>query len=360
MAILIISPEAWDSHSVSKHHYAQEVARRGHRVLYHGPPAPTGPMRLDPVETASGDLSVLRAPRVAPGLRFLPALLRRGCETKWLKKVEQLCGQPIEVVWNFENSRFFDMNFAGERLKIYHQVDLNQDFHPETAAATADHVFCTSKLIQKRLIPHHANAQLIQHGVQIAPISAEREAHLFAMGTLNCLYVGNLSMEYLDRDLLLNCLAKFPDMTFNFVGGFREGDPFEQALRQRPNAVLHGKVAPDRILSIIANADILLVTYAKEHFDDQSNPHKIMEYMMGGKVIVATYTQEYEAVSDLLAMGDRDTDFVQLLGNVAREIEAWNTPELMTRRRAFAADNTYPRQLDRIAQAIGPRGHLIS
>jgi len=358
--ILIISPEPWDGHSVSKHHYARELARRGHKVLFHGPPKGTGPMRLAPVTDAPGDLRVLHAPRVAPGLRFLPTPLRRALEARWLGQVEALAGAPVDVVWNFENSRFYDMRFAGDRLKVYHQVDLNQNFHHEIAATTADNVFCTSQLIYKRLLPFNKRLKVIQHGVQFFEIAPEREAKLFESDRINCLYVGNLSMRYIDRDLLRLCIQTYPQLLFHFVGGFNKNDPFRDELAKLKNVILHGKVESSRIVSIIANTDISLVAYQSKHFDDQSNPHKMMEYMMGGKVIVATWTMEYESVSSLLAMCQPDEDFVKRLGDVVKDIKAWNTPEQIERRRAFAADNTYLRQIDRIAQALGPRGTLIS
>lgn len=358
--ILVISPEPWEGHFVSKHHYALEMVRRGHRVLFHGPPE-AGPRRLEQVSAEGvGQLEVLRGPRVAPGLRLMPARLRRLLEARWLVQVERLAGARIEVVWLFENSRFFDMSFAGKRLKIYHQVDLNQNFNPKQAAASADNVFCSGSLILERLLPHNPTARFIHHGVQISPSSPEGEADLFDEAKLNCLYLGNLSMEYLDRDLLLKCVRAYPEMVFHFVGGFRAGDAFEAAVRKEPNVVLHGKVQSVRILSILENADILMVTYSRDHFADQSNPHKMMEYMMAGRVTVATYTKEYEPVADLLAMAGRDSDYVSLLGYVAEDIANWNRPEQVARRRAFASDNTYPRQLDRIAEALGPLGRLIS
>lgn len=361
MTILLISPEPWEAHFVSKHHYAQELARRGHDVLFHGPPETNGDMRLEEVGfRGDGRLRVLRAPRVAPGLRFLPARVRRTLEARWLRRVECLAGGRIGVVWLFENSRFYDMRFAGNRLKIYHQVDLNQDFHPDVAAETADQVFCTSELIRQRLLSYSAHVAVIHHGVQIADIAPETEAAMFATRTLNCLYVGNMSMPYLDRDLFLRCIQAYPHLSFHFVGGFRDGDSFRETLSALPNVYLHGKIPAGRVLSIAANADILMVAYQKAHFDDQSNPHKMMEYMMAGKVIVATYTMEYEGVSDLLAMCGRDDDYVALMGEVAGNIDAWNTPDLIARRRAFAADNSYPRQLDRIAAALGPQAALIS
>ncbi len=357
--ILIIAPEPWDGHSVSKHHYARTLAERGHDVLFHGPPE-EGPLRLEKVGQPNGSLTLVRGPRVAPGLRFYPAFFRNLLEARWLKRVESLAGQEIHVVWLFENSRFFDMRFAAHRLKIYHQVDLNQDFFPEVAAMTADYVFCTSNPIRDRLSLVRSDIRIIHHGVQSAPIIPLNEVAFFSSEWINCVYAGNLSMKYLDRDLILRCIRAFPDVLFHFFGAFLKDDPFEVRLAEHSNVILHGKVDARCLLSILAQADILMVAYQKAHFLDQSNPHKMMEYMMSGKITVATYTSEYEPVSDLLAMCAPDDDYVELLGSVIRYVDSWNTPDLIAARRRFAADNTYSRQLDRIAEALGPNSHLIS
>jgi glycosyltransferase involved in cell wall biosynthesis len=358
--ILIISPEPWDGHFVSKHHYACELVRRGHQVLFYGPPDAMGPMRLEPVTDAQADLRVLRAPRVARGLRFMPSGLRRALEARWLGQVERLAGTAIDVVWNFENSRFFDMNFAGKRLKIYHQVDLKQNFHPSLAAKTADYVFCSSKPIRERLAQIRPDASIIHHGVQEHRFDQVSETPLLPKSRTNCVYTGNMSIKCIDRDLILRCIESFPDVMFHFFGGFAKNDPFEIELKAWQNVRLHGKVASHRIPPILANADILLVTYQKSDSDNNSNPHKMMEYMMSGKVIVATYTSEYERVNDLLVMCTLDGDYVELLGKVIRSVDAWNTPEVIEKRKAFAADNTYSRQLDRISAALGPKGYLVN
>ncbi|MDU8946147.1 glycosyltransferase [Ovoidimarina sediminis] len=357
--ILVISPEPWDGHFVSKHHYAIELAKRGHDVIFHGPPQ-AGPFRFEKVVQSDAQITVLHAPQVMPGLRFVPASVRRALEAHWLRRLELLSKKPVELVWLFENSRFFDMSFAGDRLKIYHQVDLNQNFHVEAAATTANHVFCTSKRIWERLREVRADAKIIHHGVRLDPFDPKTEASLFPDGRINCAYVGNLSMSYLDRDLLIRSIRALPHVLFHFFGGFRENDPFEGALGVHDNVRLHGKVVSSRVLPILANADVLLVAYQKAHFEDQSNPHKMMEYMMSGKVTVATYTSEYEQVSELLAMCPPDGDYTELLSQVIRDIDAWNAPDQMRRRQAFAADNTYPRQLERIAKALGPKGYLIA
>lgn len=353
MSVLIISPERWTGHFVSKHHYAIELASRGNRVIFHGPPT-SGPMRLEPVRHDSSDLEVLHAPKIAPGLQYLPGMVRRGLEARWLKRVEALIGERIDVVWLFENSRFYDMRFAGDRLKVYHQVDLNQDFHPKTAARTADFVFCSSKLIRDRLSEVGKEVTIINHGVRAVHFEPSTEAVIFDKERVNCVYVGNLSMAYLDRDLILRCVNHLQDVCFHFVGGFDQGDPFQEKLTDCENVRLHGRVSSNRILPIITNADILMVAYQERHFKDQSNPHKMMEYMMSGKVIVATHTSEYEAVADLLAMANPNDDYMALLEHVTKNIETFNTKDRQAARRDFALDNTYNKQLDRIVAAIGP------
>jgi hypothetical protein len=357
--ILLISPEPWLGHTVSKHHYAIELAKRGHEVFFYGPPQ-EGPMRLLRVASPNGTVTLLCAPRVAPGLRYLPSKIRRVLEARWLRHLEAFVEKKFDLIWLFENSRFFNMRFAGDRVKIYHQVDLNQNFQPEIAAKTADHVFCTSKPIRDRLSTVRSDAIIVHHGVQTDPFDPSTEASLFSREQINCVYVGNLSMDYLDRELMLRCLERYPDVLFHFFGGFKTGDPFQSKLAEYENVRLHGKVEASRILPILANADILMVAYQKAHFQDQSNPHKMMEYMMSGKVTVATYTSEYECVSHLLAMCSQEGDYVELLGKVIDDLEAWNSPERIKERQTFAANNTYSRQLDRIAEALGSKGYLIS
>jgi hypothetical protein len=130
-AVLLISPEPWAAHPVSKHHYTRALTRQGRPVLFVEPPDPSI-RRLHLVEVpAEHGLWLVRGPRLAPGLRFFPSHLRRRLERSWLQRLKQLAGMPIAAVWLFENSRFYDLRFAADRLKIYHQVDLNQTFHPQ-------------------------------------------------------------------------------------------------------------------------------------------------------------------------------------------------------------------------------------
>ena len=362
--ILIISPEPWDGHFVSKHHYARELARRGHKVLFHGPPDAPGPMRLVPVTEAPGDLRVLHAPRVAPGLRFLPGPLRRAWEARWLGQVEALAGARVDVVWNFENSRFFDLGFAGTRLKIYQQVDLNQDFYPDRAAASADLVVALSAPIAARLKSAAPDVIRLTHGHAVHSCTDDLPdgiATSFSAAPHNAVLVGNLDITYLDVTLLAQLVTEHPDVRFHFIGGYSPGSKLYAATASAPNVVFWGRQPAHILPDFLVRADLLLLAYlADQHLDQLANPHKMMEYLASGRCILATRTLDYEDRPDLVEMARDRADYSQRFAAIMAEPAIWNSPARVAARRAFAAENTYPRQIDRIAQALGPRGALVS
>lgn len=353
MAILLISPEPWDAHAVSKHHYARTLVAEGHQVLFLDPPVPgLREISMEPVPSHPRLIRV-RAPRVAPGLRRLPAAARRWLEQRWLRRLEQQLGSQIEVVWLFENSRFFDLRFASSRLKIYHQVDLNQNFQPAIAARTADICFCTSDLIRKQLQLYNSRCYHVNHGVALPsknPQLTEEQRHRFRVQGAQAVYVGNLDIPYLDWDVLHEVVQQHPDVRFHFVGNHTSACYAPVALYSLPNVIWWGKVSSSLIPSILERADVLLLIYSQVFREQVSNPHKLMEYMASGRTVVATYTAEYEAHQHLLAMSEAgcNAGYAELFTSVVTNLNAWNTPERIYARRFFAADHTYPRQLMRI------------
>ena len=118
---------------------------------------------------------------------------------------------------------------------------------------------------------------------------------------------------------------------------------------------------PMRLCPFLERADVLLVAYrAVEHLDQLANPHKIMEYLAAGRCVLASRTLEYEVRPDLVVTASDVEDYCNRFAEIISDPGVWNTPDLIARRRDVAADNTYSRQLDRIASALGGRGSLIS
>lgn len=358
--ILLISPEPWTALAVSKHHYARTLCARGHQVLFLDPPIQTGqPLRITPVSDQSGLYSI-QAPPVMRGLRYVPKWLREKLEARWLARLERAFGTTINVVWLFENSRFYDMSFSGLRLRIYHQVDVNQDFHAAAAARSADICLCTSDAIARRLRPHSRQVIKIEHGyaetAQTPVLPSALEGH-FDSHSPHLVYIGSFDIRYLRNDLLDKATALFPDATFHFVGSHSEATPLFQVTRNRSNVRWWGHVASDLIPAILARSDVLLLAYDAEASPDQlSNPHKLMQYMGSGKVIVATWTEEYADKTHLLEMVRHGDDFLPRLSDTLANLDRLNAPERMAARIAFARAHSYSKQLDRIETALDKLG----
>ncbi len=354
--ILIISPEPWEYLKVSKHHYAMLMAEFGNNVYFLNPPNPTEYKSLNIYESEIAHLYIVNYPGQLKGKRFLPAFLRRKIDQRFLKKFEALASNQIDIIWNFENSRFFDMDFAGDRLKIYHQVDLNQDFHIKEAATSADICFCTTDYIKNKILVYNKSVYKIHHGVsqEAFSIDSSKEIHYHPVATL----VGNLDIPYLDHELLLKLVTECKNVHFNFIGSYDEQGAMYQLFSKYKNVQYFGKVISETIKNYLSQSDVLLVCYkADQHKDQLASPHKMMEYFASGKVIVATYTDEYKDKEYLLLMSESKEEYVAKFKEAINNLSRYNSPERQAERISFALEHTYSRQLEKINELL--KRHLM-
>jgi hypothetical protein len=353
-SVLIVSPEPWEAHHVSKHHYALTLAARGASVFFLDPPDDSQDGIRIRATSESPRVHVVSAPRVARGLRFYPPVLRRCLETHWLARLEKATGCRIDVVWLFENSRFFDLRFAGSRLKIYHQVDLNQDFHPETAATTADVCLCTTDAIARRLRAARPDVHKIHHGTVVAGnVPATVDLRPFARGGIHATCVGNLNSEYIDVPALGRLVRRHPEVTFHFVGSCGGASALRRECADAANVVWWGKLPSTQIPALAARSDLLLVAYRSDAFLDQlASPHKFMEYFLSGKAIVCSYTDEYKDKRHLVAMADAAQPLDETFAQALADLDNLNAPHRMAERRAFAMEHRYENQLARIERIV--------
>jgi len=351
--ILIISPEPWDGHFVSKHHYAITLARRGYKVYFLNPP--NNSLKRPSIEqTNYENLWKISAPQVANGLRFYPKVLRNYLEHRWLERLEESIGNRFTTVWLFENSRFYSMNFAKNRTKIYHQVDANQNFHVKEVGISADICFCTTNYIKNDLLQVTNQVHKIHHGVTLnheVYNLTKKQVLYFTGDTFHTVYIGNLDISYFDIEVFTTLVRTFPNVTFHLLGNFSKNKILYTTCEKYRNIKWWGRIDSHFLPSILAMFDIQLLLYKSANDDDKkqlASPHKLMEYLASGKVTVATYTDEYKDKRDLLEMVDDSHEYLAKFTEVVNHLEMYNSKEKQTQRMDFAKEHSYEKQLDKI------------
>lgn len=355
-SVLIISPEPWDHIFVSKHHYAVHLAQRGNQVYFLNPPTGS-PVSI--TDTEYLNLRVINYSGFAKGLRLLPVFVQKWLIKRVFDKIQQLTG-PLEVVWSFDNSVFFNFDaLPDEVLKISHIVDLNQDFEFEMACRTADICFGTTRYIIERQKKFNPNSHFIHHGLSTSRVDNSKSIKLPGKNKVKALYLGNLSMAYIDWEVIWQA-ARTIDIDFIFIGSNQSivdlsVNPlhtFKQQVLSLENAYFLPSIGSAQIQGHLKVADVLFVAYQQSHHKDQANPHKMMEYMSSGTPVITSYTEEYADMADCVAMSRNNSDWPDLFRNVVENLDQWNAKSMITKRTDFAANHTYDRQLDLIQEKI--------
>lgn len=352
--ILIISPEPWDHVFVSKHHYAVHLSRTGNRVFFLNPPG----NKLSSTPSSFDNLTIVDYKGFVKGLRFFPLMLSSlFMRSVWLS-IERMLSVTFDIIWSFDNSVFYDFRvFPPKAIKISHIVDLNQDFNTRTASRTASICLCTTERIRQRLSLYNKKVFKINHGFN--DVQSTVSTTLPGRNKCKAVYVGNLAMRFIDWETLYRTAASNSDVDFVFVGpGFEDvsashqANAYKRATEGLPNVYAIGRVKAGDISSYLQGADILLVCYMERYHADQANPHKIMEYLGSGKVIVATKTEEFAEYRDIISMAGDNVELPELFSHVKDNLQFYNSDEFVQRRRGVASHNTYTKQIERIAQII--------
>ena len=346
--ILIISPQPWNHIFVSKHHYAVYLSRRGNRVFFLNPPN----KKLSLSETEYDNLWVLDYLPFVKGLRFLPSFLQKSIMKAKFTKLQRKSGVCIDIVWSFDDSVFYDLSVLPKKiLKIFHNVDLNQNFQFEKAAGTADICFGVCSPVVKRLEKFNKNSHFINHGFNDCSDFTATNI-LSDINGIKAFYAGNLDSKYLDWDTLYYVIKSNKGIQFFFAGKWDDEIVKGKMLAQK-NVQYLGILPASQLSGLYKASDVLLLCYKYcEEPEQLSNSHKLMEYLGAGKVIVASWTSEYWSQRDLILMSKEKSDYPLLFEKAINNLGFFNSPELVNKRIHFANENTYEKQLKRIESLV--------
>lgn len=355
--IYILSPEAWGTSFVSKHHYASMLAERGNKVFFINPPS----SQFKKNEISANLTVVDYTVGIFRGVNRLPAFARKKLNRYLIKKLEKLTGKTPDIIWSFDPFRFQNLNLFGAKCKIYHPVDVHFSSLEKEAAVTADIIFSTAHKILDRFDRLKTPRFFINHGLAAHFLEIPEEIDFKTpLSTINIGYVGNLNYQFLDKGTLLKILTENPGLNFYFIGPYEKSNlsdninsDFIYSISQLSNVYLLGPKPSKDLPAYLRNFDLLLMCYSGDkNIAQMANPHKILEYLSSGKVTLTHYIDEYKTQDNLFIMCQSNEELPSRIKYVINNLSELNNEESMQRRIKFAAENTYVKQLERIENLL--------
>jgi glycosyltransferase involved in cell wall biosynthesis len=359
--ILLISPQPWDHIFISKHHYAEELARRN-TVYFLEPPSPGvgGHVQVRAAANAPGVRVVSWRPSFPRELRFHAYWLYRHFARAEARRLSAALPSRPDVVWSFDFNLFPDLSAFGAPIRVFHPVDpLSSPQQVEIGRSAQLVVSVSEPILGNFSGPAFAGRTLlVNHG--LAQPFAELAAAEWRPGPAprHIGYFGNLERKSFDLDTVVDLARRRPEMTFHLWGPYEADGRVQRRLGPAANVVLHGRRDKPDLAREIACVDLFVLPYATDAVVyDGSNSHKILEYLSTGRPIVSRRITAYEDRPDLIAMA-REEGSQAFIAAFDEAVAAWPalvSSELVAARKAFAKKFTYRANIGVIAAALSER-----
>ncbi len=360
--VLLVSPQPWDHIFLSKHHYAEALARHN-RVFFLEPPVDIGPrgVRLSPAEGAPGVTVVSWRPFFPRRLRFHLYGLYRWLIGQDARRIAERLPSKLDIVWCFDFNLFPDLSAFGAPLKIFHPVDPLTQRRQVDIGQGADLIISVSKEILANFDGRRfaGRTLLVNHG--LAPVFADLAQSPAVTPTrkgIQAGFAGNLDRKIINLRVLKRLAGSHPDVTFNFWGPFDAAGALARTLAPLPNVRLHGPLNKAELAKAMAPMDVFLLAYVDDEAEyDRSNAHKLLEYMSTGKTILASPMHIYADDPELVRMPANDSDeaFLAAFAKLIGDLPGLNGARVAMRRKAFAKGFTYEANLAVIDAALARR-----
>lgn len=370
--IWIISPQRWGKLHVSKHHYATALATQGNKVYFIEPPSlDVAGIRIKKID-GYDNLWVVTYKPFFRGKRFLPAFIYHLLIRKQIAALQKALGGKPDVLWCFQHDLFLNLKWFGAKHSLFHLVDLFPGDKIPPELFTADQCFAVSPSIAKKIKPCGRPVHFINHGLYETfaafAIQQLQQAQRPVSLPVRVGYIGNLMQEAPDREMMMKVIASHPELQFVFWGPYEENKDnnlegfffqpvfeFINFLKQAPNVILKGPASPKEMINELPTIDMFWLCWkiGIGKIWDGSNSHKILEYLASGRPVVTHFVETYQDTSLLFMPSSASNDQYPQVFNKALDAVLHGEDEQKSKERvAFALNNTYHKQLQRIEALI--------
>ncbi|MEP6899461.1 MAG: glycosyltransferase, partial [Rhodanobacter sp.] len=159
-------------------------------------------------------------------------------------------------------------------------------------------------------------------------------------------YYGAIA-EWFDLDLLEKVARRFSDCLVLLVGSDTSGA--QRRLQALGNVEFTGEVSYASLPYYLEAFDVCLLPFQVIPLTLATNPVKVYEYLSAGKDVVSIELPEIRQFGDLVRTG---SDHASFLEAVDKALHAAPDPQLIARRRKFAAEQTWAHRVHDLVKGI--------
>jgi hypothetical protein len=357
--ILVLSPCLWSDFYVSKHHYSLTLANLGNKVTFVEWPVFSS-IRVSKRVVLNKNLDILKVKTVIPKLFFFhfKYLYDFVVGRKLLKEAKK-----YDVIWSFDGSDRYPMKYFASlkgKMKIFHPMDMMPIKELLGNAKFSNFNFSCSLDIISILNAgnKNQNSYFINHGLGTYYQNFQFKKKL--NNKIKIGFSGNILASQVDLENLYNIVKNNNNISFEFWGR-SESSPtnldcstnYLMDLKELNNCNFHGVLHPSELALKMGDVDGFIFCYDMNKENRGNNSHKILEYLSTGKVIISSHLDLYYK-KDLMAMlPDTDNSTIPILfKQVVKNLLENNKVDSFNKRKSFALDNTYKKQIDRIEEHL--------
>jgi len=364
--ILLISPEGWGTNFVSKHHYANYLAK--HNTVFFLNPVlsskinPFGKINVK-FEKIKENLVQVNYQNLLPRLNKFPKLIQNYIYKKQAKQLQKaLKITKFDIVWSFDPHRFWNQKYWKTDKTIYHTVD----FHPNAKyelniSNTSNLSLAVTPLIVETLSNSTTKTYRIGHGTDIDNFTIDKSIKIPGHNQFKACYTGNFH-RHIDYDLLTQMAKDNPSLDFIMIGpihnnNLSSGSQIQKNkldnLERQENVFLIGSIPSHQLMSYLSQCHINLVLFKKEFEITHCSPHKLMAYFYSGNITLSNYIDEHQNTNpDIIWMLKDINDSSSKLSEILNDFSKFNSVELKNKRRQFAISNSYDKKIEEIAKLL--------
>jgi exopolysaccharide biosynthesis WecB/TagA/CpsF family protein len=311
-------------------------------------------------------------PLILPWAPERTRLLNTAALQLWLAWALARLGWRRPILWHFHPTMHRYLAALPRRLEIYSCVDDHAAFAgvdsayvrrwEERLIRRADLVLTTAESLYQRCRALTPRAERFPHGVDVEHFSAALgtpvlPADIEAIPPPRIGYVGLLSRDYVDLELIRRTALLLPEFSFVLIG-----DQYAEELaplRDVRNVHLVGPRPYAELPRCLAGMAACLIPYRLNEINRSCNPLKLREYLAAGRPVVATPLEEIRGYAPHVRLAATPEEFAAAL----REAVAEDHPEAARARAAHVAGESWgarfawlDRRLDELLRPGARRG----